>query len=80
MQVDIDHDIIIRVVYLLQQIHIHTTGLQLEMIIYGDEYQGHMKRCNDHVQSDIMYQVVKNGLDCRLCCDILVMIVRHLMA
>ena len=54
MQVDTDHEIIIQVAHLLQ----HMIEVVYKTIISDDEYQGQMKRCNDHVQSDIMYQVV----------------------
>ena len=47
------------------------TGLVYKRIISDDEYLGHMKRCNDHVQNDIMYQVVENGLDYLPCCDMM---------
>ena len=71
MQVDTDHEIIIQVVHLLQEVQVHGIEVAYRTIIFGDEYLGHMKRCNDHVQSDIMYQVVENGLDYRLCCDMM---------
>ena len=79
MQVDTDHEIITVQGYSEHQVY------EIEVvyitIIFDDEYLGHMKQCSDHVQSDIMYQVVENGLDCRLCCDcdILVIIVRQLI-
>ena len=75
MQVDIDHEIIIQVVHLLQESEVHMIEVVYRTIISDDEYQGQMKRCNDHVQSDIMYQVVKNGLDYRLCCDMMELII-----
>ena len=77
MQVNTDHDIIIRVAHLLQEVQVHGIEVVYRTIISDDEYLGHMKRCNDHVQSDIMYQVVENGFDYRLCCDILVIKVKQ---
>ena len=56
MQVDTDHEIITVQGYSEHQVY------EIEVvyitIIFDDEYLGHMKQCSDHVQSDIMYQVV----------------------
>jgi len=68
---DIDHEIIIQVAHLLQEVQVQGIEVVYRTIIYGDEYLEHMKQCNDRVQMVIMSQVVENGLDYLQCCDMM---------